>query len=71
MIPSTPASSACLVKLMEARVLFEPVPAMTGTLPLTASTTTLNKVIFSSVVNVGDSPVVPAITMPSVPLSIN
>lgn len=48
-------------------VEFEPVPAMTGTRPRAASTVARMIAICSSCVTVGDSPVVPTGTRPSIP----
>ena len=54
---------------MASEVEFEPVPAMTGTRPRAASMTSSTTRLCSSWLRVGDSPVVPQGTMPSVPLA--
>src|SRR5690625_7471932 len=69
MIASAPNTSASFVNVIDAAVLLLPVPAITGTRLFTTSITCLNNAIFSSSNNVGDSPVVPATTSPSVPFA--
>ena len=54
---------------MVSRVLLEPAPAMTGTLPAAASTATRTTRARSSTVRVTASPVVPMGINPEVPLS--
>jgi hypothetical protein len=55
---------------MASRVELAPVPAMTGTRLRVSSTTTLMTRMCSSWVRVGDSPVVPTGTRPSMPAAI-
>ncbi len=55
---------------MASSVLFEPVPAITGTRRLTTATVNSMTRLCSSWDNVADSPVVPQGTMPFVPLAI-
>jgi hypothetical protein len=57
-------------RLTASFVLFEPVPAITGTRRFTTSTVNSMTRLCSSWVNVADSPVVPQGTMPLVPLAI-
>ncbi len=68
--PSAPASQACRVNRSASAVLFEPVPAMTGTLFRTASTVISITRSCSSWERVVDSPVVPQGAIPSVPAAI-
>jgi hypothetical protein len=51
-------------------VLFEPVPATTGTRPPAVSTAISMTRLCSSALKVGDSPVVPTGTMPLLPSAI-
>jgi hypothetical protein len=53
---------------MASRVELDPAPAITGTLPRAAATTARTTSACSSWDNVGDSPVVPAGDIPSMPL---
>jgi len=55
---------------MASSVLFDPAPAITGTLFFTTSTHNSTTRLCSSCDNVGDSPVVPTGTRPFVPFSI-
>ena len=64
-----PISSAERVSSILDSVELLPVPAMILALSPTASRTTLNRFSFSSIDNVGDSPVVPDITRLSEPVS--
>jgi hypothetical protein len=67
---STPAAWAWRVSSIASAVEFEPVPAITGTRPSAASTQTSTMRLCSTWLTVGDSPVVPTGTNPSVPSSI-
>ncbi len=68
MAASAPAFLACLVSSIASSVEFEPVPAITGTpLPLAAAMQMSITRLCSSMESVGDSPVVPHGTSPSVP----
>ena len=68
MAASAPAFLACWVSSMASAVEFEPVPAITGTPePLAAAMQISMTRLCSSMDNVGDSPVVPQGTRPSVP----
>src|SRR5438105_5012468 len=68
MAASAPAFLACLVRSIASSVEFEPVPAITGTpLPLAARMQMSITRLCSSIDSVGDSPVVPQGTRPSVP----
>ncbi len=64
-----PASFAQAVSSMASAVELAPVPAITGTRPRACSTAVLISRQCSSKSTVGDSPVVPTITMPDVPLA--
>src|SRR5215831_3343076 len=68
--PSAPARFAWLVSAIASSVLFDPVPAMTGTRRFTTSTVNSMTRLCSSYERVADSPVVPQGTMPLVPLAI-
>src|SRR6185312_4661446 len=68
MAASAPAFLACLVSSIASSVEFEPVPAMTGTpVPLAAAMQMSITRLCSAMDKVGDSPVVPHGTRPSVP----
>src|SRR5512139_1684312 len=67
---SAPALFAYRVMTIASFVLFDPVPAMTGTRPSAARITRSITRSCSSNESVGASPVVPHGTMPSVPLRI-
>src|SRR5262245_26701424 len=68
MAASAPAFLACRVSSIASSVEFEPVPAITGTpLPLAVAIQMSMTRLCSSVESVGDSPVVPQGTRPSVP----
>src|SRR5947207_5412153 len=68
MAASAPAFLACLVRSIASSVEFEPVPAITGTPePLAARMQMSITRLCSSIESVGDSPVVPQGTRPSVP----
>ena len=68
MAASAPAFLACLVSSIASAVEFEPVPAITGTPePLAAAMQMSMTRLCSSIESVGDSPVVPHGTRPSVP----
>ena len=68
MAASAPAFLACWVSSIASAVAFEPVPAMTGTPePLAAAMQMSMTRLCSSMESVGDSPVVPQGTRPSVP----
>ena len=58
-----------LVSSIASAVEFEPVPAMTGMRPRAVSITISTTRLCSSWVRVGDSPVVPQGTSPSVPFA--
>ena len=64
-----PVAFACRVSSIASRVELEPVPAMTARRPRAASTTIPTTRRCSSWDSVGDSPVVPHGTTPSVPLA--
>src|SRR5579884_586452 len=66
-MPAAPASAARRASATEWAVSLVPVPATTGT--LAASTTARTRMANSSSVRTGASPVVPATTRPSAPLS--
>src|SRR5262245_61959292 len=68
--PSTPARFAFRVSAIASSVLFDPVPAITGTRRFTISTVNSMTRLCSSYERVADSPVVPQGTMPFVPLAI-
>jgi hypothetical protein len=70
MTPSAPAWNAALEASMLFLVLNEPVPAKTGTRPFAKRTVRRISSRCSVSVNVGDSPVVPHGTSPSMPPSI-
>src|SRR5262249_39511660 len=65
-----PTSLACRVSSMASFVEFEPAPAITGTRPRAVSTQSATTRICSLWLRVGDSPVVPTGTNPSVPSEI-
>src|SRR5580698_4564522 len=68
MAASAPTFLACLVSSIASSVEFEPVPAMTGTPdPLAAAMQMSITRLCSTIERVGDSPVVPQGTRPSVP----
>src|SRR6478609_6441826 len=68
MAASAPACLACLVSSIASAVEFEPVPAITGTpVPLAVAMQMSITRLCSSIDRVGDSPVVPQGTRPSVP----
>src|SRR4029079_8616361 len=68
MAASAPAFLACRVSSIASAVEFEPVPAITGTPdPLAALMQMSMTRLCSSIESVGDSPVVPHGTRPSVP----
>src|SRR5436190_18201814 len=68
MAASAPAFLACRVSSIASAVAFEPVPAITGTPePLAALMQMSITRLCSSIETVGDSPVVPQGTRPSVP----
>src|SRR5215475_3356876 len=68
MAASAPAFLACLVSSIASAVELEPVPAITGTPePLAAAMQMSITRLCSSIESVGDSPVVPQGTRPSVP----
>jgi hypothetical protein len=60
---------ACRVRRIASSVEFDPVPAITGTRLAAASTTTSTTRSCSGWDRVGDSPVVPATTRVSLPVS--
>ena len=66
-MPATPSLEASAVRCTEWAVSFVPEPATIGI--VTASATVSHRVSFSASVSVGDSPVVPASTRPSLPCS--
>src|SRR5215475_1965279 len=68
MAASAPACLACFVSSIASAVEFEPVPAITGTpVPLAVAMQMSITRLCSSIESVGDSPVVPHGTRPSVP----
>src|SRR5258708_3728095 len=71
MAASAPVALACWVSSMASAVEFEPQPAITGTpVPFAVCTQISMTRLCSSKVSVGDSPVVPHGTRPSVPSAI-
>ncbi len=68
--PSAPTLRAAADSSIVSRVEFEPVPATTGTRFFAAWTTISMIRMCSSTVTVGDSPVVPTGTSPSMPAAI-
>ena len=67
MTPSTPSRDSARVRAMVLAVEFVPAPTISGILPPQRSTARRVSSSVSSSVSDGDSPVVPAITMPWVP----
>ena len=65
--PSAPAFSACFESSIASEVELEPVPAITGILPLHSLIAISITFLCSIWDKVGDSPVVPAGTTPLVP----
>ena len=70
MKPSTPRFWTSSARSTDSAVQLPPTFAMTGALPSAASTTALNRAIFSARVSVGLSPVVPLMMSESEPPSI-